>query len=322
MGVLTKLFAILRHKKIGLSGGQWNKVGAANRHNCRIGTPAKNVDSTRTQFNKLILGTIDLTGDIKKRLKALGIKPGRKDSVVLRERVATASMEFFGVDWKEKLKANDIPFKCKLDEWIQANLEFFKKSFGDNVVQATLHLDETTPHIHFMIMPVVPDGPGYKLCAKAEVPGKKTLRKYQDDYANAMQKFGLSRGDYVEETASKHEHHQAYKSRKAIETVAVKLSERNKLLEQKTTNLEQATLFLQNKVVKQDAIMADVNAYINNAVTTQAEALRLQYESELDSIMTSGKRQSALTLQAQPVQAVQVKPLPGRSDPTGSGMGI
>ena len=44
----------------------------------------------------------------------------------------------------------------KLDEWCQDNMNYLKKTFGEeNLVAATLHLDETTPHIHASVIPIV-----------------------------------------------------------------------------------------------------------------------------------------------------------------------
>lgn len=44
----------------------------------------------------------------------------------------------------------------RLDEWCQDNLDWLRKTYGeDNVVSAVLHMDEETPHIHATIVPIV-----------------------------------------------------------------------------------------------------------------------------------------------------------------------
>jgi flagellar biosynthesis GTPase FlhF len=321
----NKLFAILRHKKIGLRGGQWHQVSAANRHNCRIGPQTKNVDAARTPFNRILVGSKDLTGDIKKVLKKFGVKPKRHDAVVLRERVVSASKEFFGDDWKDHLK--DPVWRGKLSDWIAANVDYFEDKYGDKLVQVVLHLDEETPHMHILTVPIVEKDNTFILSAKAEVPDKKVLKELQTEYAEKMKPFGLARGEPVEYTDAKHEHHSAFKRRKELEAEIIEArtkqdaaDQRARELESKNANLEQEAIFLRSKVVKQDKAMADVNTYIKNEIekgragfNQQVESLKQQYETELDSIMLTGQRQVQL------LNVVQPLPTPTPAQPTPPG---
>ncbi|KAA6321285.1 Plasmid recombination enzyme [termite gut metagenome] len=44
----------------------------------------------------------------------------------------------------------------KLDDWCRDNIDWLKKTYGEeNVVAATLHMDETTPHIHASVVLIV-----------------------------------------------------------------------------------------------------------------------------------------------------------------------
>lgn len=102
----------------------------------------------------------------------------------------------------------------KIDDWCQDNIEWLRDTFGkDNVVSAVLHMDEKTPHIHATVVPIVS---GERRKAEAEKNnGKKKYRKkpkdtvrlcaddvmtrdnlerFQDTYAEKMQKYGLERG--------------------------------------------------------------------------------------------------------------------------------
>ena len=97
----------------------------------------------------------------------------------------------------------------KADDWIKANKAFIENKFGkDNLVRFSLHMDEKTPHIHAVVVPLTKDG---RLSAK-EVMGNKTkLQAYQDRYAAAMDKFGLERG--LRSTGIKHESAKDYYKR-------------------------------------------------------------------------------------------------------------
>ena len=45
--------------------------------------------------------------------------------------------------------------KEKSKEWIKENYKFLAKEFGkENIVRFTLHLDEKTPHLHAVTIPL------------------------------------------------------------------------------------------------------------------------------------------------------------------------
>ena len=72
--------------------------------------------------------------------------------------------------------------------------------FGKNILDVSLHMDESSPHMHVLAVPLTKDG---RLCAK-EVLAKPELIRRQDGYAKAMEGFGLSRGDPAKETKRRH----------------------------------------------------------------------------------------------------------------------
>ena len=305
-----EIHAVLRNGKIGLSNGKWSSVDAASKHNCRTGYQQENVDPDRTWANELLIGTTNLSADIKKRLKEVGVKPARKDAVVCREAVLTASPEFWGDDWKGLLK--NAQFKKKLDLWVKQSLKFFTDKYGLNVVQATLHMDETTPHMHIMFVPLVEKNGKFELNAKSEMARWK-LREMQTEYAQAVENLGLVRGKPASKTGAKHEHFRSYKTRKDLENKLAKVTdERN--------NLEQENKFLRQKAVEQDRVIKTQNehvqARIQEGVQAQSEHLRLQYEAELNNIVDHGKRMTRLSLQAQPTQQKPQAPL--ASNPSGT----
>lgn len=104
----------------------------------------------------------------------------------------------------------------RIKEWCADNLEWLRKTYGEeNVVSAVLHLDESTPHIHAAVVPIVTGERRKVREKKTDEPGKRKYRKkstarsrlcaddmmtrvklkaYQDSYAEAMAKYGLQRG--------------------------------------------------------------------------------------------------------------------------------
>jgi hypothetical protein len=114
------------------------------------------------------------------------------------EVVLTASPEWFkrGQDGQ----AEDV----RGGKWVESNLDFLKEKFGEkNVVSFTLHQDETTPHIHAVIIPISQNDKGRACLSADRLFNPTTLAQLQTDYAAAMAPHGLERG--VEGSRRQHE---------------------------------------------------------------------------------------------------------------------
>ena len=110
----------------------------------------------------------------------------------------------------------------KLDDWSRDNLDWLKKTYGaENIVSTVVHLDETTPHIHATMIPIVTgerrkakmeqttakkkyrkkSTDTARLCAD-DVMSRTRLKEYQDTYAEQMAKYSLQRG--IDGSEAKH----------------------------------------------------------------------------------------------------------------------
>ena len=117
----------------------------------------------------------------------------KKNSVMAMEFVLTASPDFFKKSSPEKI-----------NKWVQSQLNFMKKEFGDQVQLAVLHLDETSPHLHFFVSVEETKVQKYKnrygsgektVCSlNADRYNPIYLQKLQDRYAEYNKKYGLKRG--------------------------------------------------------------------------------------------------------------------------------
>lgn len=181
-------FAILRHGKISSTS-----KGAAISHNHRLGNIDQvNIDGTMNHLNRCFMGD-GLAG----RIDALLPEKIRKDAVISIELLLTSGPEFFNEIEKDRAKLSKNP---RFLDWVQKTLDWAKKEFGGNLVDATLHMDESTPHMHLMAVPLTKDG---RLCAK-ELMSRPELQRRQTEYAKAMEPFGLKRGDPAAETKRRH----------------------------------------------------------------------------------------------------------------------
>ena len=106
----------------------------------------------------------------------------RKDAVLINEWIITSDRKFF-----EDLSDEDTK------EFFISAKEYFAENFGEeNIRYATVHLDESTPHLHMGIVPFDEDK---KLSAK-RVFNREALRNVQEDLPKHLQEkgFDIKRG--------------------------------------------------------------------------------------------------------------------------------
>lgn len=110
----------------------------------------------------------------------------RSNAVYAVEFVMTASTAYFrdgGQGWGQYNEQ-------KLTAYLRRGVDWAKEYFGSNLVSMTLHLDQATPHIHALAIPLL-DG---KLNCRALYGLKARLKELQLSYAEAMVPLGLERG--------------------------------------------------------------------------------------------------------------------------------
>ena len=118
----------------------------------------------------------------------IGEQTIRKNAVLCVEMLLTASPEYFRPD--DPSRAGYYEPK-RLEDWQQAVRGWLDDEYGDRIVRAELHLDESTPHIHAYLVPLDERG---KLNCRGIFGGRQKLSQFQDSYANAMSPLGLERG--------------------------------------------------------------------------------------------------------------------------------
>ena len=169
------------------------------------------IDKSKTRLNyhtipyeKKYLAFID------ERIKQFSPKRKIKDDAVLiTSFILGSDKEFFDRITAEQQK-----------QFFADCTDFFSERYGKaNVVSAVVHLDESTPHLHFNLMPVT----NGRLCAK-ELFDRTALRDLQTDFYEAVgKKYGLERGK--EGSTAKHLDTVAYKTKKMTEAAEAKIRE-------------------------------------------------------------------------------------------------
>lgn len=200
-------FAICRTNKI-----KSTKVSSADAHNLRlIDVPHRDPDS---DF-KRIFGTERSLDSKIKSYKDDGYKI-RKDGVHVVEIVMSASPTYFRDDPKDF----GVYDEQKMQAWKSKTVNFLKEKYGDKLASIDLHLDESTPHVHAMIIPHFlkekskrrtkdqiannekADTYFAKVFDAKSLTSKLDLIDLQSEYAEAMKPLGLARG--IRKSRAKH----------------------------------------------------------------------------------------------------------------------
>ena len=175
-------FAILRTKKLKSMAG----VFGSGRHTFRE-TPTSNSNGSP---NRHLIGAKS-AGELADALRAKLPEKRRRDAVLCIEYLVTASPEAFArhgghLDDNGRLPSTRAGYFDRAMAWLKA------RHGGQNIVCATIHLDERTPHLVAYIVPVTRDG---RLSAREYLGGAAKLRKMQTDFHQQCGKpLGLKRG--------------------------------------------------------------------------------------------------------------------------------
>lgn len=174
-------YAIIRVEK--------RKLGSVNRickHHEREKEEYKSNPDIKTYMScenhHFICPETDYRTAVLERIEEVGAKL-RKDSVVMQDGLITATPDWLkGKDDEEQLA------------FFRYALQFIKERYGEeNIISAVVHLDEATPHMHFVFVPITRDG---RLSSKDVMGGPRGMTKLQDDfYKHITEKYPeFSRG--------------------------------------------------------------------------------------------------------------------------------
>lgn len=279
-------------------------VGGIQSHNNREHEPKTNpdVDMSRSEDNYDLIPCDNYKRSIKEKLSNLveSSRAIRKDAVVVCNFIVTSdneTMDALGADCQR--------------EFFQDSVKWFSDRYGaDRVLNATVHMDETTPHLHIGVMPITQDG---RLSAKA-IFTKTEMKAIQTEFARDVgEKYGLERG--VEGSERTHLSEARFKEQKALkmanehgaiaqelyvlaEDCKQELSEATRSLEtvkQELSTMQGRKDTLQGEIERLEAIDKQTKARVHKALEKQkSDLLDLQEriseaKSELSVVETAVK---------------------------------
>jgi hypothetical protein len=176
-------FAIMRCAKKSSMGA----VARSLKH-CFRELPTPNADPSRTGDNKSAFAKS--TTEAMGKMRELLPEKRRKDAVVAVEYLMTASPEW----WKSATTEQQEKFFNRCVAWLG------DKYGRENILVATIHRDETSPHLSAFVVPLTADK---RLSAKEFIGNKTKMSEDQTTFADRMKDLGLQRG--IKGSKAKHQ---------------------------------------------------------------------------------------------------------------------
>lgn len=258
------------------------------RHNCRYRIPHNaNPDWLEANRDLVPLQAESLDEAIHDRIGTARI---RKNAVLAVEIVLTAKSKFFEAAEGDTLDFTQRFTASRLEKWIELSMNFLRQEFGEkNLVHCVLHLDETSPHIHAIVVPMI-DG---RLSAAHYFDGGQKMRDYHTRYAKAVSPLGLKRGR-VGSTATHttlREYHAAVAAAHAeaptVPAPPTPPAQRRRFLGRQTTDEKAEAAEYEKARAAYDAAHAERVAWLEE----HADAL-LARSAELDRVQAELERQT------------------------------
>ena len=291
-------YAIIRNDKLTRVDAQGSYI-----HNDRRskGHSNKDIDPTRTHLNFWCKkNEVTYIKEFDKMKKEYDLKGTiRSNSNIMCEMMITSDNAFFnkiGLEETKRYFKESYKFVCNY------------KNLGEKyIVSATVHLDETTPHMHLVYIPVIhtKDKEGKdidKICCRDFWKGRDSYRQLQNAFHKYITSkgFDLERGLPVEETGAKHEKIEDLKkltnfenTKKVLDNIKLELPETPDINDIKLIKLNREKV--ENEIIKPKDDM--IEKLYNEKVSLQKELLKQvnlvneaeKYQKERDSILADNK---------------------------------
>lgn len=281
-------YAIIRNEKLtraqAMGAYKHNERKTKNHSN-------KNIDSSKTELNYYLKkNELSYIKEFDKKKEEYDLKGQvRSNSNIMCEMVFTSDQRFFdeiGYEESKRYFTESYNFICN-----------YKNLGEQNIISAVVHMDEDTPHMHLLFIPVVhtTDKEGNKIdkvCCRDFWRGKNSYRDLQNAYFKHISEkgFKLERGELVEVTNREHYSIQEYKkitnyenTKELLKNIKLELPETPDIKDFKKLMLNRDEK-IENEVIKpkDDLInkLYNENISLHKELSKQANTINIATEYE------------------------------------------
>lgn len=290
-------YAIFRSEPI-MTIGDLAQIGSHNKREKKAyqSNPDINLELTKNNIElvtlneKYVKGFYELTKDYKKeheqrmkteredRKRTFKQMLDRSQNVVADELLFTATNEFFKDMTREDIK-----------EWADTCMEFVYKDLGytkDQVLHATVHMDEKTPHVHCVVVPLIKkfdkrtNTERYTISKKQYIRDKINLSELQDKYHKRLTDKGYDLERGIKGSDRKHIKIKEYKriNKKLEENLNVRNNRLDKVMNEFDEKMKTTKNIPFNK--NQVIINKDTFDTINKVINESRKIRKLQPKIE------------------------------------------
>ena len=245
-------------------------------------------EKTHMNFDFINSENVDFNEKVKDRIENgyTGKRKVRSDAIKLVDGIITSDSAFF-----------DNMHHLDTEYFFEHTLEFLKEEFGEkNIMYATVHLDEKTPHMHFGFVPLTGDG---RLSAKDVIGNKKQMSALQDKFNDFVNERGynMQRGESAISSEREHQRVETFKKetdyhKKELNQVKSDLNRQFELLTNLNRNIPQEE---KKKREKEEFTLPEVKKFtLSSFNVIKEEELAKLYETIDKIVEHSDKKQVEL----------------------------
>lgn len=235
------------------------------KHNYRENR-VENADPAKTGLNKELISLEGKTYNQAFREKINSLPYYKKHNI--------RSNNVRGIEVMLTYGSKNIPDGFDQKKWEEENVKWLQNTFGkENVVSAVVHYDETTPHIHAMVIPIDENG---CLNAKEIIGGPSGLSEKQQSYADCMSTLGLEKR--MKYSVAKHEDIKRFYS--AINNALVQKLPEPKHNEDVADYFKRAQSYFEKRNLQNIAIVKEMSNKINELKTASVQS-DINYAAEM-----------------------------------------
>jgi len=219
----------------------------------------KDIDVARSNLNYDLINQTPI--NYKQKVMAIinnqrtSTRAIRKDAVLVDEWIITSDTDFF----KTFQTTEDI------QQFFQDSVGYFQTRCGSqNIVYATVHLDETTPHMHMGIIPMKKG----RLTSK-EVFSRQALKDIQDELPKYLQEKGYSIERGTKGSKQKNLTVPEYKEmQKELQSFEWSIDQHEKLLDIKIKELKEAETDVTDLVAHKEMLKTEQDEIVQSLQET------------------------------------------------------
>lgn len=173
-----------------------------------------------------------------------------------------------------------------IEKWAQDQYNLMCKLYGEeNIVAFIVHLDEKNPHVHCTIIPEIDGKISYKkvFAGNTKEEARQKFKNLHDAIAEVNKKWGLDRGDSIQQTGAKHRTSEEYLL--WLREQCNELENDRDALGSEVDGLKESVQLLEKEIRRNEIKLKGLGTMVNN-LTSKLEGMEKERQDLEDDILS------------------------------------